>query len=72
VLDRENFGVQALTIGMAAAVKAIHEGRFDRERGELFLQYLYDEGYIEDLEAREMHVHSHAYNQGITVYESVG
>jgi hypothetical protein len=42
------------------------------EPGNRFLQYLYDEGYLEVVDAMEMHIHSDAYPDGVTAYESVG
>ena len=71
VLLRENMADLAGSMGMIHGASAIRADVLRLEPGEVFLEYLFSEGYVAGIDAMEMHIHSDAYAHGITVYETV-
>jgi hypothetical protein len=52
-------------------LRAVYE-QFRPKDNDLFLEYLFKEGYLKEVEALEMHIHTNAYDAGIAVYNNVG
>jgi hypothetical protein len=72
VLDRENTATMMVELGILHAAEGIRAGRLlDQPAGALFLRYLFDQGYLQPLDAIELHIHTTAYHKGIVGYDTV-